>query len=263
MEVKDLKEISKNIRVDVIDSIHSAGSGHPGSSLSCIECIVSLYHEIMDLSKDKFILSKGHAAPTWYAVLASVGKIQKEELYTLRKIDSNLQGHPTNKIDGIDVCSGSLGQGLSVANGIAIARKIDEKDGYVYCLLGDGELQEGQVWEAVMTANKYNLDNLIVFVDNNGLQIDGKIEDVKGITNIQSKFDAFGFNTFVIDGHNEEEIVNTVNKAKEVKGKPTAIILKTVKGKGISYMEDVAEWHGKSINDEDYEKAKMELGGNV
>lgn len=261
--MEDLKSISREIRNNVIDSIYVAKSGHPGSSLSCVECIVSLYHNIMDEKNDKFILSKGHAAPTLYAVLASKGYINKEELFSLRKINSNLQGHTTNKVNGIDVCSGSLGQGFSIANGIAIAKKIDEAEGYVYCLMGDGELEEGQVWEAAMTANKYKLDNLIAFIDNNSLQIDGNIEDVKALKDIDKKFESFGFNTYMVDGHDEEKIIMAVNSAKKIKGSPSLIILKTIKGKGVSFMENEAAWHGKSMTEEEYKMAKEELGGNI
>lgn len=259
----DLKSISKNIRKDIIDMIYSAGSGHPGSSLSCVECVVSLYHNIMNESKDRFILSKGHAVPTLYAVLANKGYIAKEELNTLRKIDSNLQGHPSNKVNGIDVCTGSLGQGLSIANGIALAKKMDKRSGYVYCLMGDGELEEGQVWEAAMTANKYKLDNIIAFVDNNNLQIDGNIYDVKGLNIIDKKFESFGFRIYIIDGHDEPLIIKTVEEAKKHKGKPILIILKTIKGKGISFMENEVSWHGKSISKEDYKKAQLELEEDI
>lgn len=261
--MNDLKTISKNIRKDIIDMIYSAGSGHPGSSLSCVECIVSLYHGIMDEKEDKFILSKGHAAPTLYAVLASKGYIEREKLNTLRRLDSELQGHPSDKVNGIDICTGSLGQGLSVANGIGIAKKMDKNPGYIYCLMGDGELEEGQVWEAAMTANKYKLDNVIAFVDNNNLQIDGNIYDVKGLKNIQEKFKAFGFRVYTIDGHDENKIILTVNKAKKTSGRPIVIILKTIKGKGISFMENEVSWHGKSMSEEDYKRAKKELEEKV
>lgn len=257
--MEELKAISTKIRKDIIEMIYNAGSGHPGSSLSCVEVIVSLYNNVIDEKDDKFILSKGHAVPTLYAVLANKGYIKKEELFMLRKANSNLQGHPTNKTNGIDVCTGSLGQGLSIANGIAIAKKIDNRPGYVYCLIGDGELEEGQIWEAVMTANKYSLDNLITFVDNNNLQIDGSIYEVKKIDDIGKKFEAFGFRAYITDGHNEDEIITTINKAKKTKGKPIVIILKTIKGKGISFMENDVSWHGKTIDDQEYKKAKEEL----
>lgn len=268
--MKDLEIKAKEVRNDVIDMIYNAGSGHPGSSLSCIDLLVLLYHDIMNLKEnkngysfDRFVLSKGHAAPALYAVLSQVGYIEKERLNTLRKIDSVLQGHPTNKIKGIDVCTGSLGQGLSIANGMAIAKKIDKEEGNIYCLLGDGELEEGQIWEALMTANKYNLNNLIVFVDNNNLQIDGEVSFVKDIYPLDKKFLAFGFNVYKADGHNMQDMKNKIIKAKKNKAKPSIIILKTIKGKGISFMENEAIWHGKKIEEEDYIKAKKELEGVI
>lgn len=263
--IEELEGISKEIRKDIIKMIYMAGSGHPGGSLSCVDILVALYHYLMDISLDKdlkrvdkFILSKGHAAPAYYAVLSSVGFIPKEELYTLRKYDSRLEGHPTNKIEGIDVSSGSLGQGLSIANGMAMAKKIDKKPGYVYCLLGDGELEEGQIWEALMSANKYTLDNLIIFVDNNGLQIDGTVMTVKKLDNLEEKFKSFGMYTQIIDGNNIEEIITATQNAKSQR-KPSVIIANTIKGKGISFMENKCKWHGKSLNDEEYEKAMEEL----
>ena len=263
--LEDMKEIARKARIDVIDMVYNAKSGHPGGSLSCMDILVALYHNIMNLNLDengdridKFILSKGHAAPAYYAVLSSKGYIPHEDLKTLRKIDSYLEGHPSNKIKGIDVSSGSLGQGLSIANGMALAKKLDDKEGYVYCVLGDGEIEEGQIWEACMTANKYRLNNVIAFLDYNGLQIDGTIKDVKSVDNLNEKFAFFGWNVQEIDGHNFEEIISAVNNAKKSL-KPNIIIAHTIKGKGVSYMENEAGWHGKAPNEEEYKIAINEL----
>lgn len=264
-KIAKLEQISKDIRKDVIQIINEAKSGHPGGSLSCTDILVTLYHEIMNLDIDKygrridkFILSKGHAAPVYYAVLASKGYIPKEDLMTLRKYDSYLEGHPSNKINGVDVSSGSLGQGLSIANGMALSKKISNEEGYVYCLLGDGEMQEGQVWEALMSANKYKLSNLIAFVDFNKLQIDGKVEDVMPLESLKSKLNSFNLNVLEIDGHNHKEIINAVDCAKN-QDRATVIIANTVKGKGVSFMENLAMWHGKAPSDEDCKKALDEL----
>lgn len=264
-----LERISNDIRKDIINMIYEAGSGHPGGSLSCVEILVALYHNIMDLSlddkgmrKDKFILSKGHAAPAYYAVLASKGYIKKEDLLTFRKYDSYLEGHPSNKIKGIDVSSGSLGQGMSIANGMALEKKLSNKEGIVYCLLGDGELEEGQVWEAFMTSNKYNLSNVVAIVDNNGLQIDGTVESVKKLDNLYKKMESFGFNTVIVDGHNLNELINVFESLKK-SDKPNCIIAKTIKGKGISFMENEVKWHGKGLSEEEYNIAIKELGGNI
>lgn len=268
-DIESLKKIANEVRKDVIKMVYNASSGHPGGSLSSVEILVALYHEIMDLSLDnngqridKFILSKGHAAPVYYATLASKGYILKEDLKGFRKIDGFLEGHPTNKINGIDVSSGSLGQGLSIANGMAIAKKLDNKKGYVYCLIGDGESEEGQIWEALMTSNKYNLNNLIIFLDYNGLQIDGTIEEVKKQGNFEEKFKAFGLYTQVIDGNDLMQIINAVENSKK-QDKPSVIICKTIKGKGISFMENKANWHGKAPNEEEYKKAMNELEVNI
>lgn len=264
-EKEELEKISKELRKDIITMIYNAKSGHPGGSLSCIDILVVLYNKIMNLDVDeynsridKFILSKGHAAPAYYSVLANKGFIPKEDLNTLRKYDSYLEGHPSNKINGVDCSSGSLGQGLSIANGLALSKKISNKNGYVYCLLGDGEMQEGQVWEALMTTNKYNLSNLIIFIDNNGLQIDGTIEIVKKITDLESKVKSFGLEVQTIDGHNHLEIIDAIEKAKK-SNKPNCIIAKTTKGKGVSFMENQVSWHGKSLTDEEYNLAMKEL----
>ena len=210
--------------------------------------------------RDRLVLSKGHCSPALYAALAERGFFSKETLKSFRKIDSNLQGHPDlNKVQGVDMTSGSLGQGLSVANGMAISAKMDNKDYRVYVILGDGEIEEGQVWEAAMTANKYKLDNLCVIVDNNNLQIDGTIEEVMSSYPIDEKFKSFGFNVLNIDGNNIEEIINAFESAKKTKDKPTCIIAKTIKGKGVSFMENKAEWHGKAPSEEEYNEAMREL----
>ena len=263
--MEDLEKISKNIRNDIVDMIYSAGSGHPGGSLSCVEILVALYHKLMNLNLDnegsridKFILSKGHASSCYYAVLSRKGYIPHEDLKTFRKFDSYLEGHPCIKINGVDVSSGSLGQGLSIANGMAISKKVSGKEGNVYCLVGDGEIEEGQIWEACMSSSKYNLNNLILFVDNNGLQIDGTIKDVKNVDNLEEKFNSFGFYVQRINGHNFDEILTSVSNAKK-SNKPNVIIANTIKGKGISFMENKAEWHGKKLTDEEYNLSKAEL----
>ena len=261
----ELEQIAKNIRRDVIDMVHEAKSGHPGGSLSIVDILTVLYHSEMNLKcdengsrVDKLVLSKGHSAPALYATLASVGIIPKEELKYLRKINGTLEGHPSIKIPGIDVSSGSLGQGLSVANGFALAKKLDKKEGFVYVILGDGELEEGQIWEAMMTANKYKLNNLIMFVDYNRLQIDGNIESVKALENIAEKISSFGINVIECDGHNMTELKLAIAEAKEA-DRATCIIAKTVKGKGVSFMENNVSWHGKAPNEEEYKLAMEEL----
>lgn len=269
--VEELKKIANDIRIDIIKQVYNAGSGHPGGSLSCVDILTVLYFNQMNInekepkapSRDRFVLSKGHCAPALYACLAKKGFFDKEKLEGFRKINGELQGHPDkNKVCGIDMSTGSLGQGLSVANGMALASKINH-DGYrVYCLLGDGEIEEGQVWEAAMTASKYKLDNLCAIVDYNNLQIDGTVEEVKGLNNLEGKFKSFGFNTIVIDGHNMEQLIDSFETAKISKGKPTVIIAKTIKGKGVSFMENKAEWHGKAPSYEEYELAIKELSEN-
>jgi transketolase len=265
MTIENLQNKSKEIRKDIIEMVYNAKSGHPGGSLSCTDILVALFYGKMNLELDKngnridkFVLSKGHCAPAYYAVLASKGYIPHEDLKTLRKIDSYLEGHPTNKIPGIDVSSGSLGQGLSIANGFALAKKIDNEDGKVYCVLGDGEIEEGQIWEACMTANKYKLNNVIAFLDYNGLQIDGNIKDVKGLDNLKEKFESFGWYVQEIDGHNFEQILEALDNTENSE-KPNIIIAKTIKGKGVSFMENNASWHGKAPNDEEYSIAISEL----
>ena len=267
-DVNELKNIAKQIRIDIINQVYGAKSGHPGGSLSCSDIFTVLYFNQMninekepkDLLRDRFVLSKGHCAPALYATLAEKGFFDKDELSRFRKINGKLQGHPDmNKVVGVDMTTGSLGQGLSVANGMALTSKLNH-DGYrVYCLLGDGEIEEGQIWEAAMTSSKYKLDNLCVILDYNNLQIDGTIEEVKGLDNIEGKFKNFGFNTIIVDGNNIEQLIDGFETAKITKGKPTIIIAKTIKGKGVSFMENKAEWHGKAPSQEEYQQAINEL----
>ena len=268
IEIKNLEDISKNIRKNIVEMVYSASSGHPGGSLSITDILTVLYfHEMnvninnpKDEDRDRLVLSKGHCSPALYAVLAEKGYFPKEDLKTFRKIDSYLQGHPDmKKIPGVDMSSGSLGQGLSVSNGMALAGKLDKKDYRVYCVMGDGEIEEGEVWEAAMTSSHYKLDNLCVIVDNNNLQIDGKINEVMSSYPIDKKFESFGFNVININGHDFNEIITALETAKKIKEKPTAIIAKTIKGKGISYMENEASWHGKAPNEEQYNIAIEEL----
>ena len=267
-DVNELKEISKEIRIGILEEVYNAKSGHPGGSLSCADILTVLYFNQMNINpekpvdeaRDRFVLSKGHAAPALYSTLATRGYFPKEELKTLRHLGSKLQGHPDmKKIPGVDMSTGSLGQGLSAANGMALTSKLNENGIRVYCLLGDGELEEGQLWEAAMTSSKYNLDNLCVIVDNNNLQIDGNIKDVKNPYPITEKFESFGFYVVEVDGNNIEELIKAFQTAKMVKNMPTAIIAKTVKGKGVSYMENQVGWHGKAPDEEQYHKALNEL----
>lgn len=266
--IEELKNIAKNIRKGIIEAVYSGQSGHPGGSLSIADIITVLYFNEMDVNpenpkeenRDRLVLSKGHCAPALYSTLANKGFFEIEELKTLRNIESRLQGHPDmKKIPGVDMTTGSLGQGLSAANGMAIAGKLDNKDYRVYCILGDGEIEEGQIWEAAMASNKYKLDNLCVIVDNNNLQIDGTIEEVMSSYPIDEKFKSFGFQIINIDGHDIEEILKAFEVARNVKGKPTCIIAKTVKGKGVSFMENQAGWHGKAPNEEQYKQAINEI----
>ena len=271
MEERTLKMLTtqaKEIRQDIVKMIGEAKSGHPGGSLSAADIVTYLYFKEMHIDpqepqwadRDRFVLSKGHAAPVLYAALAHRGFFPKEELNSLRKIDAHLQGHPDmKKIPGVDMSTGSLGTGISGAVGMALAGKIDNKERYTYVLLGDGELDEGQVWEAAMAAAHYQLDHLIAFVDNNGLQIDGNIDDVLSPNPIDAKFAAFGWNVLVIDGHDFAQIEEAVQAAKANQGKPTAIIAKTVKGKGVSFMENQAGWHGNAPNAEQVATALAEL----
>lgn len=253
--IKNLKEKAFEIRKQILKSTCLAGSGHPGGSLSATDIMVCLYFHKMnhnpkkpnDIDRDRFVLSKGHAAPALYSCLALSGYFPVKELDTLRKLGSRLQGHPERtKLPGVEASTGPLGQGLSFANGIALAGKLDKKDYKVYCMLGDGEVQEGMIWEAAMSSSHYRLDNLCVILDHNKLQIDGEVEKVMNIEPITDKFKSFGFNTIEIDGHNYGEILSALDKADDVKGKPTAIIANTIKGKGVPDMENKAEWHGKT-----------------
>lgn len=265
---EELQEISKEVRKGILEAIYNAKSGHPGGSLSCADILTVLYFYQMNINpktqnakeRDRFVLSKGHAAPALYSALANRGFFDKNELANLRKLDSMLQGHPDmKKIPGVDMSTGSLGQGLSVANGMAMTSKLN-KEGYrVYCLLGDGEIQEGQIWEAAMTSAHYKLDNLCVIVDNNNLQIDGSVDNVMSPYPIDEKFKSFGFEVINIDGHDYDEIIKAFNVARQIKGRPTAIIAKTVKGKGVSFMENQVGWHGKAPNEEQYLEAIKEL----
>ena len=263
-----LKEFARKARLLALEGIHNAKSGHPGGSLSAIDIITYLYNCEMNIDpshpdmedRDRFVLSKGHGAPALYSVLALKGYFNEDEVRKLRKLGEMLQGHPDmRKTPGIDMSTGSLGQGVSAACGMAVAGKRLSKPYRVYALLGDGEIEEGQVWEAAMFASHYKLDNLVIAVDNNNLQIDGSIDTVCSPYPIAEKFKAFGFNVIEIDGHDYDQIEAAYKAAKECKGKPTAIIAKTVKGKGVSFMEDKANWHGVAPNDEQYEAAVKEL----
>ena len=272
LERNKLELTAYKIRKNAIDAVYSAGSGHPGGSLSISDILSVLYFKEMNVEpknpdmddRDRFVLSKGHCAPALYGALAEKGYIPKEDLLTLRKTTSYLEGHPDKKkIPGVDMSSGSLGQGISAANGMALAAKIDNKDFRVYTILGDGEIQEGQVWEAAMFAAHYKLDNLTAFVDYNSLQIDGSIQEVMSPEPIADKFEAFGWNVISIDAHDVEAISDAVNKAKATKGKPTMIVAKSIKGKGVSFMENNVSWHGSAPNAEQYEIAVSELNAKI
>ncbi len=265
---KELAKIACNVRMGIIEGTFNAKSGHPGGSLSIAEILTYLYFKEMNVDaaaplkedRDRFVLSKGHAAPALYSVMAQKGYFPVEELKTLRKVDSRLQGHPSmNYLPGIDISSGSLGQGISAACGMALGAKLKGDAFRVYTILGDGEIEEGQVWEAAMYAAAKKLDNLVAFVDNNNLQIDGSVEEVNSPYPIPEKFVAFGWNVIEIDAHSFDEIENALNNARNCKGKPTAIIAKSVKGKGVSYMENQVNWHGSAPNAEQYEIAMAEL----
>ena len=267
-----LKEKALNIRLGALEGIHAAASGHPGGSLAIADILAYLYFAEMnvdpanpkDENRDRLVLSKGHTAPALYAALAEKGFFDKDILKTLRKFGSILQGHPDMKhIPGVDMSTGSLGQGFSAACGIALAGKIDAKDYRVYSIIGDGESEEGQIWEAAMFSAHYKLDNLVAIVDNNGLQIDGKVTEVMNPTPLDEKFAAFGWNVINIDGHDFDQIADALACARATKGKPTAIIAKCVKGKGVSYMEDQVSWHGSAPKDDQYEQAVAELKANA
>ena len=264
----ELKNIANNVRIGIIDATHAAKCGHPGGSLSIADILTYLYFEKMNIdptnpkmeNRDRFVLSKGHTAPGLYATLAHRGFFPVEDLLTLRKIDSYLQGHPDMiKVPGVDMSTGSLGLGISTACGMALAGKIDNKDYRVYTIIGDGESEEGQVWEAAMFASHYKLDNLCVILDLNGLQIDGPITEVMNPTPHDKKFEAFGFHVITIDGHDFNQIEAAFAEAETVKGQPTVIIAKTTKGKDVSFMENSVNWHGAAPNDEQHEQAIAEL----
>ena len=272
MDIKALEKKAAEVRIGIIKAIHSAGSGHPGGSLSAADIVTALYFSEMNVDpenpemngRDKFILSKGHAGPAQYAALALRGYFPLDDVMTLRKLGSRFQGHPDmHKVPGIEMSTGSLGQGFSAAAGMAMAAKLDGDPGRVYTLLGDGELQEGIVWEAAMSAAHYRLDNLVGIVDHNGLQIDGKNDDVMTVMPIAEKFEAFGWSVIQIDGHDFREILDAFDVARGCKGRPTMIIAETVKGKGVSFMENNAGWHGKAPNDDEAAQAVKELGGTM
>ena len=267
-DISFLKEKAKEIRKSIVSMITEAKSGHPGGSLSATDILTALYFSEMNVDpanpkmegRDRFVLSKGHAAPSIYATLAEKGYFSKDELMTLRKFGSRLQGHPDmKKLPGIEISTGSLGQGLSVANGMALNAKIFDENYRTYVVLGDGEIQEGQIWEAAMTAAHYKLDNLCAFLDSNNLQIDGNVSEIMGVEPLDKKWEAFGWNVIKIDGHNFEEILSALEKAKECKDKPTMILAKTVKGKGVSFMENVCGFHGVAPTLEELERALAEL----
>ncbi len=272
--IEEVEAIAQRMRVRIIKMLEAAGSGHPGGSLSSADIVASLYfggvmecnpEDPLDPKRDRFILSKGHAAPVLYAALAELGYIPEEELLTLRKLHSRLQGHPdSKKVPGVEVSTGSLGQGLSIAAGLALGLKLNadsEAPQNVFALMGDGEIEEGQIWEAAMFAAHYGLDNLIGIVDNNNLQIDGDVRDVAGLDNIAAKFQAFGWQTVEVDGHNVPAIITALQAAKAIAGKPVCIVAHTVKGKGVSFMENQAGWHGKAPNAEQAATALAELEG--
>ena len=267
-KLNNLKSIAAKIRLGALEGVHAAASGHPGGSLSIADIMAYLYFEEMNVKaddpkwadRDRFVLSKGHTAPALYATLALKGFFSADELKNLRQVDSFLQGHPDMKgTPGVDMSTGSLGLGISTACGMALAAKVDGKDYRTYTIVGDGESEEGQVWEAAMFAAHYKLDNLCVIIDWNGLQIDGPVAEVMNPTPHDKKLEAFGFHVISIDGHDFDQIEAALNEAKATKGKPTAIIAKTVKGKGVSFMENQVGWHGSAPNDEQYEKAVAEI----
>jgi transketolase len=267
-DINFLQTKSTDLRKDIVKMICKSKSGHPGGSLSVIDILTALYYDVMNIDvanpkkedRDRFVLSKGHAAPALYAVLADKGYINKELLGTLRQFGSPLQGHPDmKKVSGVEISTGSLGQGLSVANGMALASRLQNIPYRVYVAMGDGELQEGQVWEAAMTSAQYKLDNLTAFVDYNNLQIDGNVSDIMDVASVEDKFKAFGWNVLTIDGHNFQEILDAVEKAKECKGKPTMIVANTIKGKGVDFMENVCGFHGVAPTEEETKRAIEQL----
>ena len=270
MNKENLIEISKELRQDIIQMINKAGSGHPGGSLSVIDILTYLYFEKMNVDvknpkaddRDRFVLSKGHAAPALYATLAKKGFFDKEELNSLRVLGSILQGHPdAKKCPGVDISTGSLGQGISNACGVALGYKMDKSDGRVYVVLGDGEIQEGIVWEAMMAANKYKLDNLVAIIDNNKIQLDGRVSEIMPNDNLKERIANFGWNVVECNGHDFEELDKAFNNAESIKNKPTCIIANTVKGKGVSFMEDNVAWHGAAPNAQQTKQAIEEIIG--
>ncbi len=266
-QIKELEAKAKQIRRLIIQMLAKAGSGHPGGSLSSADLITALYFMILRNNpkepnwpdRDRFHMSKGHCCPLWYAVLAESGYFPSKELWSLRQLGSILQGHPDRRTPGVSVASGSLGQGLSVALGMSLAAKIDKKDYRVYCLLGDGEIQEGNIWEAAMAASHYKCDNLCAMLDYNGFQIDGRTKDIMNLEPLVSKWQAFGWHAIEIDGHNIKEILSAYEEAKTIKGRPTIIIARTIKGKGVSFMENVVDFHGRAPTPEEAQKALKEL----
>ena len=270
-DVHKLEAMANQLRLHVIKMTYAAGSGHPGGSLSSADIVTALFFKVMHHrpkepeweGRDRFVLSKGHCAPVYYAALAESGYFPVDELITLRKVSCRLQGHPCKtKTPGVEMSTGSLGQGLSIANGMALAGRMDKKDYHVFCLCGDGEMQEGQIWEAAMFAAHYKLDNITCIVDRNGLQIDGSTEKVMALEPLADKWKAFGWNVIQINGNSMKEVLDGMEKAKTHKGGPTVIIAKTVKGKGVSFMENNVAFHGKSCNKEEYERALKDLGGS-
>ena len=267
---QQLKDIAKQMRIDIIEMLHNVKTGHPGGSLSAVEILAVLYHNQMNAScqdacncdRDRFIASKGHCAPVLYTTLADKGYFPKTELKQLRQLGCILQGHPDMKrTPGVDISTGSLGLGLSVGIGMSLAARLDKHDLYTYVLLGDGELQEGQNWEAAMSAVKFQLDHLIAIVDNNGVQLDGTLDEIMPMGDIGQKFEVFGWNVLHVDGHDVRALDTAIDQAKSLHGKPTVIIANTVKGKGVSFMEGKNSWHGKAIEDAEYAIAMAELGG--
>lgn len=267
-KLKELKRYSTLIRKDIIEEVYSAASGHPGGSLSATDILAVLYFHVMRVDpknpkwedRDRFVLSKGHCSPALYGALAEKGFFPKEDLLTFRKTNSYMEGHPSMKsVPGVDMSTGSLGQGISAAVGMALAGKLDQKDYRVYAVLGDGEIQEGQVWEALMAAAHYKLDNLTAFLDHNGLQIDGKITDVLSPESVEEKFSAFGWKVINVNGHDHLQIIEAIEEAKKTKGKPVMVVADTIKGKGVSFMENAAGWHGTAPNKEQRDQAIEEL----
>lgn len=264
---KELSLIAAKVRVNILDEVTAAGSGHIGGSLSVTDLLTVLYFDEMKVDtkepkwpdRDRLVLSKGHCSPALYGVLAEKGFIKKEELKNFRNIHSMLSGHVEYHVPGVDMSTGSLGQGLSAAVGMSLAARVDKKDYRVYAIMGDGEIEEGQIWEAAMCAGFYKLDNLVAIIDNNNLQIDGSLDQVMSSYPIDKKFESFNWNVINVDGHNLQEIKAALDKAKETKGMPTAIIAKTIKGKGVSFMENVAGWHGKATNQEQHDEAVAEI----